>query len=289
MQTHINEAVKDGGHGGVNVQDVHLRENIAKYTFPTGDGAKRTDLHPEAFAKLFRAKRMMLGKEGCIKADAMLSANEAVLSWPSVTLWPRDELRRLARWLRDMPVYLVFDADWKDKTQVMVQAWLCRSYLRRHGVDTHCAAPPYDAYVRNDQLKGVDDHLAAGGIMDDLEVLKREAPYGLAEFLAERGVRRKNTIVRAAQTLEGLALHADEEGRINAGLNTVANAIGTGSRRAQRALHDLLEVGAVEIANGSLDTAPRWRDKGYEWRDRPTLVVAPELRAKTTIHRLGDA
>jgi hypothetical protein len=292
MKTHINEEVEKGGHGGVNTQEVHLRQNIAKYTFSGGPGAKRLDIHPQAFSKLFRAQRVMLGKEGCIKADAMLSAGEVVFSWASVTLWPPEELRKLARWLRDLKVYLIPDADWKDKIEVSTQAWLCRSYLRRYGVDAHVAAPPYEAFVQNKELKGIDDHLANGGTMDDLEVLKRETPYGLAEFLAERGMQRKNTVVRAAEALEGLALHANENGQINAGLQTVARATGQGARRMQRAVHDLADIGAVEI-DGSLETAPRWRDKekgwvGYDWRDRPTITVHPQLRAKTSVHRLGD-
>jgi hypothetical protein len=67
----------------------------AKYVFPKGSKyAKRIDMHPLAVGLLRDAKRIYFGLEGCIKADAMLSAilrsreKASVLSVPSVTLWP---------------------------------------------------------------------------------------------------------------------------------------------------------------------------------------------------------
>jgi hypothetical protein len=47
MRRHIER-----DHGGINDQTVHLDSNIAKYVFPTGEGAKRLDVHPHAWPKL---------------------------------------------------------------------------------------------------------------------------------------------------------------------------------------------------------------------------------------------
>jgi hypothetical protein len=265
----------------------------AKYIFPKGDGlAKRTDMHPHMDFR--RAKRIMLGKEGCIKADAMFSAGEAVFSWASVALWNPAELKRLAFWLRDTPCYLVLDADWRapDKPDVMTQAWLCKSFLERHGVRVKVAAPPYGAYLQNATLKGVDDHLAHGGSMNGLEVLEREAPYGVAEFMYEHGIRRKNSVVRAALAVQALARHCDENGEIYKNLNAVGRATGVGSRRLRRAIPDLVEFGIAEV-EGDLEAAPRWQDKdgdwhGWDWVDRPVIRLHSKLRAKTTTHLLGD-
>jgi len=41
--------------------------------------------------------------------------------------------------------------------------------------------------------------------------------------------------------------------------------------------------------DGSLEIGPRWRDKGHDWIQRPTIIVHPELRARDNVHRLGDS
>jgi hypothetical protein len=246
------------------------------------------DQHPQAFVSFVTARRVFFVIEGCMKADAVLSAGEAVFSVPSVTLWRAPELAYYARRLRQRIVYIIPDADYRKNRSVMTQALLCRSYLRRFGVAAEIAAPPQAAYESDPRLKGIDDYLVSGGTMEDLDVLKREAPYGLAEWLAERGRWRNDKAVRAADTLRGIAEHADENGRLWAPLKSVGNATGIGARRAQRGLHDLLEVGAIEV-EGSLEVSPRWRDKGYDWIDRPTITVHPDLRARDNVHRLGDS
>jgi hypothetical protein len=273
-------------HGGVNDQSVHLDENRAKYIFPTGNGAKRLDVHPEAWPKFVGATRVFFGIEGCLKADAMLSAGEAVFSVPSVTLWNAPELASFTRYLRDKTVYIVPDADWFKNDAVMTQAMFCRTYLRKRGIDAHVAAPPIESYQRDD-LKGVDDFLGYGGTVDDLTVLEREPRYGLAEFLAERETWRKDKVVRGAEVLESLALHAGADGTIQASLRSVARAMGVHHSRVERGLLDLVDCGAVTI-EGSLTTEARWYGKGWEWTERPTIRIEPELRAKDTSRRLGD-
>jgi hypothetical protein len=283
MAQHIEKV-----HGGINDQTVHLDENRAKYVFPPGDGARRLDQHPQAFIWFASARRVFFAIEGCIKADAILSAGEAVFSVPSVTLWRAPELGHYARRLRERIVFIVPDADYRKNRGVMTQALLCRSYLRRYGLRAEIAAPPKAAYDRDRTLKGIDDYLVSGGTMDDLDVLKREAPYGLAEWLTEHGKWRNDKAVRAAETLRGIAEHADENGQLWAPLKSIGNATGIGVRRAQRGLHDLVEVGAIEV-DGSLEVGPRWRDKGYDWIQRPTIIVHPDLRARDKVHRLGDS
>jgi hypothetical protein len=124
MQRHIEKV-----HGGVNDQTVHLDENRAKYVFPPGDGAKRLDMHPEAWTRFTTASRVFFVIEGCIKADAVLSAGEAVFSVPSVTLWRAHELHAFARTLRGKVVYIIPDADWTTNGLVITQAIFCRTYF----------------------------------------------------------------------------------------------------------------------------------------------------------------
>jgi hypothetical protein len=86
----------------------------------------RIDANPLALGLLMHAERIYFGIEGCIKADAMLSAilesgdRATVVSVPSVTLWPKDagyydgDLRTLARLAADREVAIVVDSDWDD-------------------------------------------------------------------------------------------------------------------------------------------------------------------------------
>src|SRR5215207_836024 len=60
--------------------------------------ARRVDIHPMALERLEAAEAVYFGIEGCLKADAILSAiiregrNESVFSVPSVSLWEAEEL-----------------------------------------------------------------------------------------------------------------------------------------------------------------------------------------------------
>jgi hypothetical protein len=205
MERHIAKV-----HGGVNTNEVHLDENRAKYVFPTGRGARRLDEHPNAWPLFRDPRRVFFVIEGCIKADAVLSAGEAVFSVPSVTLWRAPELDEFAPRLRGVLVYIVPDSDWYGNDAVLTQAMFCRSYLRRLGVNTHIAAPPP---APDGGKRGIDDHLHHGGALSQLEVLEREAGYGLAEFIADNRKWRKDKVVRGAEVLESLALHAGSDTR----------------------------------------------------------------------------
>jgi hypothetical protein len=292
MTRHITKV-----HGGTNVQTVHLDENRAKYVFPTGNGAKRLDVHPKAWVRFVNASRVFLGIEGCIKADAMLSAGEAVFSVPSVTLWAAPELSAFTRRLKGKVVYIVPDADFAENDLVMTQAMFCRTFLRRRGITAHVAVPSIEEDAPRDEngkliRNGVDDFLYYGGTMNDLAVLERETPYGLAEWLAERRTFRKDKVVRGAEVLESLATHAGANGEIRAPLRSVARIMGVHHSRVERGVRDLEEWGVAEIS-GSLARQPRHYDRktrrwvGWEWKEQPTIRIVPELRAKDTLHRLG--
>jgi hypothetical protein len=276
-------------HGGINTNAVHLDEHRAKYVFPPGDGAKRIDVHPDAWPRFRGAQRVFFVIEGCIKADAVLSAGEAVFSVPSVTLWRAPELAELAPRLRGSVVYIVPDSDWHENGAVLAQAMFCRTFLRRAGVDAHVAAPP----AGSDGSKiGIDDHLVHGGTMGELDVLDRQTHYGLAEFIAEQGQWRKDKVIRGAEVLENLAIHADSNGRLHTSLRSIARIMGVHHSRVERAIRDLEECGAIYI-DGSLTIQPRHYDRrkacwvGWEWAERPAITITPLLRAKDHKRKLG--
>lgn len=279
-------------HGGINVQEVHLDSNLAKYVFPPGDGAKRLDVHPHAWPKFVNASRVFFVIEGCLKADAVLSAGEAVFSVPSVTLWQAKELPAFASCLRGKTAYIVpdndlFNPEARGHSAVKTQALFCRTFLRRLGIDARIAAPPYPGH------KGIDDYLGFGGTMDDLAVLDRDPPFGLAEWMATQAKFRRDRLVRAAEGLRGLALHADSNGEFKYSLRAASRIMGIHHSRLQRSVEDLQDLGAVEV-EGDLSTAPRWRDPktgkwvAWDWEseDRPIIRIHPALRANDKVTRL---
>ena len=343
-------------HAGVNRQDVHCHRNFAKYTFPPSpripamrkraDGtlepilrkngkpltvkdrsvnyAKRIDMHPGVAPRFETAERGFFGNEGCLKADAIASQGEAAISVPSVTLWDPPELEAVAaRYLRHLQaVYIVQDADWHTNPLVLTQGFLLRTRLRGLGVNAHIAAPPHKEWVEEHGYalgyhKGVDDFLGAGGSLDELLVIDREVPAGLALWVAQRmpGVS-KQRILRDSYYLGQLILHAGEDGRFCSSLASLARVLDTtptgppgdpgvvrhertgpapaiGERRAQRAAQSLVAIGALSY-DTSLDIEElvwrgRYFDRYPQWKDRPVLTVHEDLRAKTTFRPLADA
>jgi hypothetical protein len=165
-------------HGGLDVAGEH--KHVWKIKNPDEDHARRLDIHPWASERLEAARLVYFGIEGCLKADAILSAilkevrPESVFSVPSVSLWEAPELPQfIERRLVGKVVIIVLDSDWIKKHQVMEQARMCRTYLRRHGLEAHVAAPPTDRLAEG--IKGVDDYLGqGGGTLDGLMVQDRE-------------------------------------------------------------------------------------------------------------------
>jgi hypothetical protein len=314
MEAHIANEDTNEGHAGMNVEGVHCHTHEAKYVFPPSatiervrlrdDGserryrvkdrsqslARRIDVHPWAVNRFDNAERVMFALEGCIKADALVSAGEAVFSVPSVTLWDADELDGFAfRYLVGKTVFIVPDADWHTNWMVDRQALLCRTRLRRLGIDTHIAAPPYEKPppgkkkpVRN----GVDDYLGYGGTVDDLVVRDLEASGEIHNWLMAtmRQVRRDRAL-RLAQALEGLSLHANDRGELGLQLQAAAQIMDLDRRSAPtevpKALRELEELEAIGV-EGELDLVegiftPRYI-RGWQWKKTPLVVVRDQFR-----------
>jgi hypothetical protein len=278
-------------HDGADVDGLHTHSRMMKdrrISF-----AKRIDVHPLAADKIKAASRVFFGIEGCIKADAILSAGGAVFSVPSVTLWDADELPAFAEmYLGGKQIVIVPDADWFLNPAVMTQAMLCRSSLRRLRLEACIAAPPIDGVKLG--IKGIDDYLGKGrGTMEQLDVIERETAFGLAEWLVRRG-GRKDKIIRAAEVLESLALHACPEGTIRAPLRTIARVMDVNVSRVSRAVEDLASVyGAIVVDKPLATQRGVWHgnyyDRELEWQNRPTITIDPELRAVDSSHKLGSA
>ena len=275
------------GHGGEDVDGRHLHLQRAK---DHDHGyATRLDVHPIA-AKLFGdAEVVFFGIEGCIKADAMLTyilnndLKASVVSVPAIGNWNAPELPEFAALhLYGRTVYIVADADAYQNDSVMEQARLLQTRLRRLGVDdVHIALPP--ARTRR-RYKGVDDFLVGGGRLEDLGVIDRDPSPALDEFVRLHE-RRGDQGRRLSDVLYALSMHAGPDGRSRSSLRSQARVVGTNVERFRRGLEDLKELGAVKV-EGDLSTRKEiWVNRyfGFEyvedWETRPTIVVAPELRA----------
>jgi hypothetical protein len=331
MAKHIEKA-----HGGVNVEEVHQHWSDGKYLFPPGPKitrhrrwvdqngavqtstykvkdphanlAKRIDVHPLAESLFESARCVYFVIEGCLKADAILSRGEAVFSVPSVTLWDAPELEEFASaYLLGKFVVIVPDADWFKNGAVESQALMCRSALRKLGIAAVVAAPPQD-FGR----KGVDDFLAAEGVLDDLIVFGRERPHALKAWPTETrrsqerihmghlptwlihrlriqadGTEtgkyvRHDRLKRNVDVLDASALHAGFDGTLCGSLTRLAGVMGVDEHQVRRAVEELRDAGAL-TAVGSLETVRgSWRGEYYDWREdweqRPTLVLHPDLR-----------
>jgi hypothetical protein len=295
-------------HAGLDVVGKH--PHISRVSDDGVNYAARVDVHPLAYRRFGerfeKATRVFFVIEGCLKSDSMLSAGEAVFSVPSVTLWgtPYDDLEKVAAsLLQGQRVVVVADADWYAKHEVLTQAILCRSFLRKLGISTLVSAPPI-----NSGHKGWDDFRGkGGGEPDDLVVMDRELSPRIDSWAAQQPSTNKkdrDKIDRNVGVLKALALHAgtrrrgrdddEDDGVLYRSTRSFARILDIHEDTVDSALEDLAHSGAIEIA-GSLETRDEaWYGRrmiyGFDWADRPTIKIREDLRAgPMQFERLGDA
>ena len=267
--------------------------------------AKRLDMHPFAVPLFGQASRVFFVIEGCLKADSILSLGEAVFSVPSVGQWNAPELQAFAlKYLVGKTVYIVPDADWSQNPAVVMQALLCRTFLRNLGIEAHVAAPPGTRTPTGELAhKGVDDFVGprelggGGGRLDDLVVIRRELPPAFDREVRELGrprlrgrLPRITGLANEANALQNLILLAADghgeypKGTLDKNLSQLAKLMGHHHHKnAGRALEKLEEHGLIHI-DGTSETQPGgWKGDYYDWEldwvNRPIITIAPELQA----------
>jgi hypothetical protein len=282
-------------HGGTELEpwDEHKHQWPVK-TWRSRTAADRLDFHPLALPLFKRAERVFFCIEGCIKADAILSAildtreASAVFSVPSVTMWNEDELLRAAPLLYGKTVIIVPDGDWFLNSLVETQAKLIRSFLRRRlNIKAHIAAT--DIGLVGEDIKAFDDLRARNpdANLDDLHVIDWETAPELADFVSRPRGWRGDRFLRAADAFEGLALHAASNGalgsslqkpELGASMQKLSRAMGVNYDRVRDGVEDLRELGVVEV-DGSLETVEKvWRGNrpvyGLDWELAPKITLA---------------
>jgi hypothetical protein len=277
-------------HDGEDVEDYHWHpKRVKDYE---DNLAARIDVHKWAQKRFDDADHVFFCIEGCIKADAILTAirkerrKASVFSVPSVTLWGDPDLKEFAeRRLLGKRVVIVPDADWVDNDRVIEQARLCQTYLRRLGVpDTYVAAPPHH-YKKPDgevKYKGVDDWLGAGGKLDKMLVIRRVVDDGKQRSWFRENAPHKNKLgfLRDTEMVHALAEHAGSGGQFHSTLARLARVTGLPVRRSARAVESLIEKGAVTV-DGSLEIRQLYFMRGYGWAgDNPVITLHEELRGE---------
>lgn len=336
---HINRAVEPDDHHGINNPNDHTHTTTARYLFPPGvsktvtrtwsDGteheirvkdkthsrAKRLDVHPAALALFDDAETVYFVLEGCLKADAVLSAvlrtgeRASVFSVPSVTLWncyQHGELSAFVQhYLRGRRVIIVPDSDWEDPTKdgaVISQALYCWTALREWGLAAEVAAPTPKA---DGTKRGIDDYLADGNALADMPIIDRRLPAGLGGWSGGEA-RRADGHARTTRLLAFLSLHATEgTAQFHAPLATIARHARIERKAVRDDLVRLVDAGAItsdkplvlaEHRDQDGNRVPgrwiRWpnhnpyleggfyRDE-MAWAETPTFTVARMLRSYT--------
>jgi hypothetical protein len=288
--------VASKAHNGEDV--VGLHKHTVRRPDPDDNNAKRLDIHPWASLLLNGAQEIFYGIEGCLKADAVLSAilqeqrMASVFSVPSVTLWDPEEMPDFAQdELIGKRVVIVPDADWVENPRVIEQARLCRTYLRRMGVeDTLVAAPPH--HIKDEEgkvkYKGVDDWLGSEeGSLDGLLVQHRVInEWAIKGFLYPLHLSKPRR-ARAHEMLVALAEHAGAGGTFYGTLARFAEVLGVERVRVGRAIKDLCELDAITLT-GSLEIREHYFLRGFGWGpDNPAIILREDLRGYDWEETLG--
>lgn len=255
--------------------------------------AARIDVHPWALPllKADTTTTVFAGMEGCIKADAMLSAIlrdkllASVYSFPSVTLGNCPELPRFAaEFLMDRTVVAVLDNDWADPSKegaVENQGRIYQGKLLALGVPkVHLVAPPY---TPGGKKLGVDDFLGAeNGHLSELVCLDVEPPDfdAVRRWVTWNGDLQRNQS-KAAHVLRSMAVFAGKSKALSVTLSCMANAMGVPVRTVTKHVERFQRWGAVEV-DGILDTGPSWFG-GYDWDTRPTIRLVPDVMHATVL------
>jgi hypothetical protein len=280
----------EGDHGGVNVQGWH-KHAPRKAKYVNFGRNQRIDVGPDLLEAWLTAPMALLILEGKKKHLAAEAHGWATASVLSITMWARDEVRWLARWIMennpDLVLFVVPDGDWtnfkRNRGAVFRQAMYVLTELGRFGVHAFMLTTPVPdgtsececdvkdllrrelPFVRiSDEkicgycggyLKAFDDWFGAGGASEDLVVHNRELPLGQINVHVFGLPVHGNAKPGLARALCGLSLH-DRDGcdLLNVPLKTLQRIMC--ARRPQDVPRALEDIDALTI-NGSLEIEKR--------------------------------
>lgn len=226
-----------------------------RYTQRPGYGTKHIDIHPLAAPRLGTGEPVYFCLEGCLKADAVLSAGGLAISSTSVTTWKNADLIRLLPRLKSSSVvYVVPDSDYYSSARrnghfnefVLFQTRAAAQWLKTRGVNARIGVP----WTGQPGVKtGVDDFLALGYRLDQLTPEEPFPPY--PGFAIGPSVRLTNSQARVLDYLTSL------NGYCGAFLpRAVAKALGLSRQTVRRAYKRFESMGIMVVWRG----APCFKD-----------------------------
>ena len=208
--------------------------------------AKRLDVHPWAERLFDRAQVVFMIAEGIPKSDSVLAQGEAVFNIPAVWQFDVSEMPEfVGEYLAGKLVVATFDSDWADPTKGVTRAaYECREHLYRLGVEAILAAPPGGP---DGDKAGVDDHLGAGGTLEELLVIDPGLPEEYVEFvLGEwRGRRGPAAEHNNVSVWRMLAIMANEHGKGRLRKRHLADTLGISEASVRRAVKRLERAGVL--------------------------------------------
>lgn len=264
-------------HGGQSQDGDH--HHFKRIKDPHVSPEKRLDLHPLSLAKLRDADRVFFSIEGSVKADALLSAGECAFAVPSVTMWTAPELERFAgEHLSGKQVFVVPDADWVRNPLVACQAFLCADFLAQRGVRAAVASSP--------ERKGIDDHLAAGGTVDEMLVQERFMSAGFNRWAREirqssevrQLIRDKRGRERLIDVVRLLAMLATNEGQVVRPGRSLCQYVDFS--------HDRLRAEVNLVADREDGSVPPWEEWDFSGPDDWNAIYGPLARPFSLIGKL---
>jgi hypothetical protein len=305
----------EGDHRGVNVEGWHPHKpRTAKYV--NFGPNKRIDVGPDALDLWLTAPMALLIIEGKKKHMAAEAHGWATASVLSITMWDRNEVRWLARWIRkhnpDLILFVIPDGDWtnfdRNHGAVFRQTMYVLTELRELDVralmlttpvpegTSECRCKVKDLLARNlpfervseaktcsycfGYLKAFDDWYGADGATEDLVVFDREVPTGRINLHVFGLPIHGNAKPGRARALRGLSLH-DRDGcdLLDVPLKTLQQIMG--ARRPQDVpviLEDLSD--ALEI-DGKLEIEKRpYVREDFSVGEAWDWVERPRIRVK---------
>lgn len=170
-----------------------------KYVSPTGK-AVQLDVHPFHRDKSVDPSVPLWIVEGVKKADCLTShldggpkSGPMVVAIPGVYNW-RTRTQALGEWedivLRGREVFICFDADARRNRMVAEAMRRFGNWLRSKGAaKVTYVLPP--AEVHGKEVKGVDDFVAAGGLLADMEYSKNPPKPELDSSFSDRGLAER--------------------------------------------------------------------------------------------------
>lgn len=226
--------------GRLDARDEHLHTRPQRFSYPPGEGrASIVGIHPLARVTFERGgRRLYIIMEGTAKADAVLTwlrahgrdHEDTVIDIGSITLHRQADafdgiLDLVAKFSE---VVIVTDADYargsvdeeKRARAARDVAREAKKVARRIATvvpDVVIAAPPVAL-----GLKGVDDFLAAGHGLDELETSREQVAEHLAWWAGRRVVRLLKSHADDVAVMEYVAAVADDEGVAEVGIRTIA-------------------------------------------------------------------